>query len=176
MKKTMLIRPCARPSRRRGERGVALVIAILTLFILTLLGIGLLFTTTTEMQIAGAEGVVNKTFYAADSGTQYGIQQGKLGLTVGPTVTGCTTNYWCFNVAEQNTGTTGRNLAVTVSPFQLVNFQLSPGTQLNVGATPLYNVTYNFTSFASEGTPLNSQKTINVDVQVGPVPFSIPNK
>jgi Tfp pilus assembly protein PilX len=54
------------------ERGAAIIVAILVTFVLTVLGLALLFTTSTEFQIAGAETTVNKTFYAADSGTQYG--------------------------------------------------------------------------------------------------------
>ena len=160
--------------RRQGERGVALILAILTLFILTVFGIGLLFTTTTELQIAGAEATVNKTFYAADSGVQYGIQQGKLNFQSGPCATPVTGS-WCFTVPERNTGTAPRTLSVNVTPFRIVDFQLAPGNQLNVGTTPLFDVGYHFDSFSAD-TALNSQKQIAVDIVVGPVPFVLPNK
>jgi type II secretory pathway component PulK len=162
--------------KKKSERGVALVLAILTLFILTVFGIGLLFTTTTEFQIAGAETTVNKAFYSADSGIQYGTQQAKLGQTLGPCTVSSISGYWCFTVPERNTGVSQRTLTVDVTPLKLIGFSLAPGNQLNIGSTPLYNVTYNFQSLASEAAPLNTQKTINVDVQVGPMPFTLPNK
>jgi hypothetical protein len=172
-------------ARRRAKReeGAALILAILTMLILTILGIGLLFTTTTEFQIAGAETTVNRTFYAADSGSQYGILQAKFDNQTNTAPTACTVGgiggYWCFSVPEQNPGVTQRNLAVTVSPMRLVDIQLAPSTQLNVGTVPLYNVGLHFSSNATDTLPSTttvfSQKQILVDVVVGPMPFILPN-
>ena len=166
--------------RTRSERGVALVIAILTLFILTVFGIALLFTTSTELQVSSAETTVNKSFYAADSGVQYGIYQGKLGATAGPCTVSSVPNYWCFTVPERNTGATQRTLTVDVTPFRLVDYQVVAGNQLNVGTTPIYNLGFHFDSLAQSflpsSTTVASQKTISVDFVVGPMPFSIPNK
>ncbi|HET9794178.1 MAG TPA: pilus assembly PilX N-terminal domain-containing protein [Thermoanaerobaculia bacterium] len=161
------------------ESGAALITAILVIFILTIFGLALLFTTTSEFQTAGAETVVNRAFYAADSGVQYGVQQAKFNQQQGPCTVGGTLGYWCFTVPERNPGATDRTLAVQVSPFRLVDFQLAPSTQLNVGATPLFNVGYHFDSFASNTLPgtstISSQKNISVDVVVGPMPFILPN-
>lgn len=167
----------------RREEGAALILAIMTLLILTILGIGLLFTTTTEFQVAGAETTVNRTFYAADSGSQYGILQAKFNSQSNTGPSACTvggiTGYWCFNVPEQNPGVTQRNLGVTVSPMRLVDIQLAPSTQLNVGTVPLYNVGFHFSSNATDTLPSSttvfSQKQIQVDIVVGPMPFILPN-
>jgi len=168
------------PRRNPAEKGVALVLAILTIFILTILGIALLFTTTTELQVGGAETTVNKSFYSADSGAQYGMYQGKLGQTLGPCTVSSVSGYWCFTVPERNTGSTQRTLTVDVAPFRLVDYQLVPGNQINVGSTPIYNVGYHFDSLAESflpsSTTISSQKTISVDFTVGPVPFTLPNK
>lgn len=63
---------CSRAVRSRpGERGAALVIAILVLAILTVIGIALMLVTSTESRIAANEWSVNRAFYAADSGIRW---------------------------------------------------------------------------------------------------------
>lgn len=57
--------------RRRGERGAALVIAILVLAILTVIGIALMLITSTESRIAANEWSVNRAFYASDAGIRW---------------------------------------------------------------------------------------------------------
>src|SRR5262245_61555017 len=57
---------------RRGERGAALVIAILVLSILTVIGIALMLVTSTESRIAANEWSVNRAFYASDAGVRWG--------------------------------------------------------------------------------------------------------
>ncbi len=56
---------------RRGERGAALVIAILALAILTVIGIALMLITSTESKIAANEWSLNRAFYAADAGIRW---------------------------------------------------------------------------------------------------------
>ena len=138
----MAIHPCAPPRRRRSECGAALVLSIIVIFILTILGLALMFSTTTEFQIAGAETTVNKTFYAADSGIQYGFLQAKAtktDATGSPNSCAGAATFWCFDLPDLMPGTTAHDLAVRVSPFRLDDFKLSPGSQINVDATPLYD-------------------------------------
>lgn len=52
----------------RGERASATIIAIMVLFLLTVLGLALTLVTTTESMIAGNERLRTQSFYAADSG------------------------------------------------------------------------------------------------------------
>lgn len=163
---------CARGRAR--ERGMALMLAIILLFILTVLGLGLLLSTTTSLQIAGAETTVNKTFFAADSGVQYAIAQGKHANYSGP---GCGTSYpsyWCVGVPSLSAASPASVIAVRDTPYRLVDFQIDPGNQLNVGTTPLYDVEYHFDSYAQDDRT-NSQKHISVDLSLGPIPFSIEN-
>lgn len=61
--------------RKRGERGAALVIAILVLAILTVIGIALMLITSTESRIAANEWSVNRGFYAADAGLRWAAQE-----------------------------------------------------------------------------------------------------
>lgn len=54
--------------RHRSERASATIIAIMVLFLLTVLGLALTLVTTTESMIAGNERLRAQSFYAADSG------------------------------------------------------------------------------------------------------------
>ncbi len=53
---------------RRGERGSAYITALLALVVLTILALALAFVTQTEVRVGAHERMVNRTFYAADSG------------------------------------------------------------------------------------------------------------
>ena len=54
--------------RRAPESGSAYIVALLALVVLTILGMGLALITQTEMQVGANERVVQRVFYAADSG------------------------------------------------------------------------------------------------------------
>lgn len=53
-----------------GERGVALVIALMVMVVLAMLGAAAIMTSTTEVEIAGNEKLYQTAFYAADAGAQ----------------------------------------------------------------------------------------------------------
>ena len=57
---------------RKGERGAALVVAILVLAILTVIGIALMLITSTETRIAANEWSINRGFYSSDAGIRWG--------------------------------------------------------------------------------------------------------
>lgn len=59
----------------REKRGVALIIALLMLLVLTLIGISSINTTTFETSISGNERVRADAFYAAEAGIQVAINQ-----------------------------------------------------------------------------------------------------
>lgn len=149
--------------------------AIVIMFILTAMGLALVFTTTTEFQIAGAETVATKTFYSADSGIQYAFAQAKHATYTGP---GCTvggtlySNSFCFDVAERSQNSTTNSITVRVTPMRVVDYQIAPGTGLDIGSLPLYNVTRHTDSFATD-TNLKSARQVGVDMVIGPVPLSI---
>ena len=54
--------------RPRAEEGSAYLIALLTLVVLTIVGLSLALITQTEMQIGANERTIQKVFYAADAG------------------------------------------------------------------------------------------------------------
>ena len=59
----------------REEKGVALVIALLMMLVLTLIGISSIGTTNFETNISGNERVRTDAFYAAEAGIQVAINQ-----------------------------------------------------------------------------------------------------
>jgi Tfp pilus assembly protein PilX len=67
---------------RSGERGAALVLALMVSLVLVFLGLGLLLQTSLGLQASGTDRWVTKALYAADAGAmmQIGmIQRGVLG-------------------------------------------------------------------------------------------------
>lgn len=60
--------PTPRPAARGSERGSAYVLALLTLLVVSVLGLSLVYITQTEMEIGSNERTLERTFYAADSG------------------------------------------------------------------------------------------------------------
>jgi Tfp pilus assembly protein PilX len=150
--------------------------AIIVIFVLTIFGLALMFTTTTEIQIAGAETTVNKAFYAADSGVQVGIANAKTDTTIGPCTQVGFSDYWCFQVPSHDTATaSSRTLNVYVTPLRQVDLTQETANQINVGSTVIMDIGYRFDSTSIDSV-LNSKKQIEVDMTVGPVPYSLPAK
>ena len=65
------IRPAGRP---RGERGMALVVALLTMLLLTALGMSLMLTTATETMVTSNYRDGIEAMYAADAGIERTMQ------------------------------------------------------------------------------------------------------
>jgi Tfp pilus assembly protein PilX len=61
-------------ARLRDERGAALIIALMSLMLLTALGMALVMTTSTETMIAGNFNNGQEAFYAAESGIERSMQ------------------------------------------------------------------------------------------------------
>ena len=62
------------PARWRDEGGIALVVALMALLLLTALGLSLALTTSAETVIAGNFATERETFYAADAALERAIQ------------------------------------------------------------------------------------------------------
>ncbi|MBM4340303.1 MAG: hypothetical protein FJ110_12240 [Deltaproteobacteria bacterium] len=62
-------------SHRLNDKGVALVIALMILLVLTLIGINAITSTTFEVSISGNERLGTDAFYASEAGAQVGINQ-----------------------------------------------------------------------------------------------------
>jgi len=62
-------------STARSEKGIALVVALLLLLVLTLLGMSSVRTTNIETVISGNERMGNTALYASEAGIQVGLHQ-----------------------------------------------------------------------------------------------------
>lgn len=60
--------------RPNDQRGFILVAALMILLILTIMGIAMNRTTTTELQIAGNDRLAKQTFYQADGATEFAAE------------------------------------------------------------------------------------------------------
>jgi Tfp pilus assembly protein PilX len=58
-----------------NDRGMALIVALIMLLVLTLIGINAITTTTFETSISGNERVSADAFYASEAGIQVGLNQ-----------------------------------------------------------------------------------------------------
>jgi type II secretory pathway component PulK len=58
---------------RDDQEGSAYIIALMVLFLLTILGISVSLVTQTEILAGGQERIIERTFYAAESGIEVSI-------------------------------------------------------------------------------------------------------
>jgi len=59
----------------RDDKGIALVVALMMLLVLTLIGINAITSTTYEASISGNERVGTDAFYASEAGIQVGLNK-----------------------------------------------------------------------------------------------------
>ncbi len=67
-------------NERRGERGAALILALMVSLVLVFLGMGLLLQTSLGLQASGTDRWVTKALYAADAGAMMQIEMIQLGV------------------------------------------------------------------------------------------------
>jgi Na+-transporting methylmalonyl-CoA/oxaloacetate decarboxylase gamma subunit len=95
-----------------NEKGVALIIVLLMLLILTLIGISAISTTTFETNISGNERVGTNAFYAADAGVQVGLNQLPNTNPIPVRTIGTDSSYWSGSLTDKG------------SPKELTNYGL----------------------------------------------------
>jgi hypothetical protein len=78
----------------KKEEGIALIIALLMLLVLTFIGISSISTTTFETNISGNERVGTDAFYASEGGFQVGLNQLPDTKPVSRTKMGEDSYYW----------------------------------------------------------------------------------
>ena len=162
---------CLRLRQPDRERGAALFLAILTLFILTIMGIALMFTTSIENTLAGTETKVSKIFYAADSGVEYAgaMLSTQPAYTGGPMPVGVSSHY---------PGLSSPDMQVTLSPPIIVGYSTGVGESLAssgqvYGPNNFVEIVYAVTSSAAS-TAIQATKVIDAEVGVYPKQLSIP--
>ncbi len=155
------------PSR---EGGFALFLSMLLLLVLTVLGIALLFTASTEQSLSGNETKVSKVFYAACSGVDYASAK----LSASDNFVG---GQMPVGVSSHYPGLSG-DIAVTVSRPLNVGYTIHPGDQIQphgstYGTTQIVENFYTLTSTA-QGSAIQAAKMVTADVGIYPQQLRIP--
>jgi hypothetical protein len=183
-----------RGAARRGERGAALVIAILVLTILTVIGIALMLITSTESRIAANEWSVNRAFYSADSGVRWasaemaGIQDfmkrpeycnqpnGCPSIPFGTLLFPLPSNRHGAGGFFTGDSTAGGDIQVRVQAPSLVGRRFAPGYVMNFGSGQArYVYAFEVRSTGSENDAfLQYTNQLVADVEVGPLADRLP--
>ena len=179
------------PTMRRGERGAALVIAILVLAILTVIGIALMLVTSTESRIAANEWSVNRAFYASDSGIRWATVQltDPTNFLVRPEFGGAPPNARIpfgtvlFQLpSHRHSGAgffsgdmAGGDIAVRIQMPSQLGRRYAPGGRMNVGSERAqFFYAYEVRSASSDMAFAQYAKALVADVEVGPLPARLP--
>ena len=174
-------------ARSKGERGAALVIAILVLAILTVVGIALMLITSTESRIAANEWSINRGFYSADAGVRWSTVQlndPKAFLTR-PEFQGNFFGNVLFQMPSNRNSSTlglfagdplGTDIQVRVTtPGRLGRRPYRGGIINEQGERAQYMYAYEVRATGGEADAfLQYSKALVADVEVGPLPARLP--
>lgn len=181
-------RPISRiRSRRRpsGERGAALVIAILVLAILTVIGIALMLITSTESKIAANEWSVNRAFYSSDAGIRWATVEARSpDFFRRPEFSGAPFGTILFQLPSHKHGALGfftgdpteSDIQVRVQSPSLVGRRFYRGGKINEGSQKDQHM-YAFevrTTGGENDAFLQYSKSLQADIEVGPYPGRLP--
>lgn len=165
----------ARRTRRgKSERGAALILAIVAISILTVLGMALVSVTAMETKLAATEGHTNKAFYSGDAGVQWAAA----GMTAPgrfltrPEFTD--PGYTLFRLPDHTPSEDPADVHITVRVDEpaLLGRRYFAGSSLNVQRKQ-YMYDYQILS-QSRNSFLSTDKVIQADVEVGPLPDAPP--
>ncbi len=176
---------------RRGERGAALVIAILVLAILTVIGIALMLVTSTESRIAANEWSINRAFYASDSGIRWTtvqlvdplnfLSRAEFGGPPGNARHHFGTVFFQMKSHRHGGGhffsgdLAGGDIAVKIMTPSQLGRRFAPGSRMNVGGERAqFFYAYEVRSTSSDLAFAQYSKALVADVEVGPLPERLP--
>jgi hypothetical protein len=170
---------------RRGERGAALVIAILVLSILTVVGIALMLVTSTESRIAANEWSVNRAFYASDAGIRWGTVEmaNPQDFLRRPEFTGQPFGTVFFQLpSHRNTlsglflgDQTNPDIAVRIQTPSMMGRRHALGGRINEGdERAQFYYSWEMRSASSDQAFASYAKALVAQVDVGPLPARLP--
>jgi hypothetical protein len=179
--------PLSAPAlRRRGERGAALVIAILVLAILTVIGIALMLVTSTESRIAANEWSVNRAFYGSDAGIRWATAEmvNPQTFLTRPEFTASPFGSVLFQLPSHRNSAAGffagdpteSDIQVRVQTPSILGRRLYVGGVINAGTGKAqYVYAYEVRATAAQNdTFLQYSKTLVSDIEMGPLPEKLP--
>ena len=167
----------------RGERGAALVVAILVLAILTVIGIALMMITSTESRIAANEWSINRAFYSADAGIRWaGVEMGDpRGFLARPEFAGNLFGTVLFNMPshrfQQTVGfLTADEISVRVTnPGRLGRRPYRGGVINEQGSRAQYMYAFELRATGGQADQfLQYSKALEADLEAGPLPARFP--
>jgi hypothetical protein len=161
----------ARRRRAGREEGFVLFLAMLFLLVLTILGVSLMFVSTTEQLLSSNETKVSKIFYAASSGIDFAMAQ----LAIDYQYAG---GVMPVGISSHYSTSAASDIQVSVSPPIVVGHGIHPGDQIEshgtgYGTTQIVENFYNVTSTA-QATSIQAVKVIAAEVGVYPQPLRVP--
>jgi Tfp pilus assembly protein PilX len=132
----------------KNEKGVALVIALIMLIILTFIGISSISSSVFESRISGNERVGSSAFYAAEGGVNVGISRIP-DITAYSGTIGSDESFW-----------SGRSIDSSPQPQKNLGVMLKPG----------FDTSWEFKRFQinATGESFGAKKEIEVQVSQGP--------
>lgn len=131
-----------------NEKGVALVIALIMLIVLTFIGISSISSSVFETKISGNERLGSSAFYAAEGGVYVGISRL-------PEITA-----YSGNIGSDESYRSGK----------MADSSPQPQKNLGVMSKPGFETTWEFKRFQinATGESLGARKEIEVQVSLGP--------
>ena len=131
-----------------NQRGVALVIALIMLIVLTLIGLNSIGTSIFETKISGYERFASNAFYAAEGGLEVGIGQI-------PDLTA-----YSGSIGPDETYRSGRITDASAQPSKNLGLALKPG----------YETTWEFKRYqvCATGSSFGTQKEVEAQILLGP--------
>ncbi|HKF41587.1 MAG TPA: PilX N-terminal domain-containing pilus assembly protein [Thermoanaerobaculia bacterium] len=157
---------------RRREEGVALILAVLVVFVVTVMGIGLMFTTSIEQLLASTDTKISKVLYAADSGIEYAgaMLSNSFNYTGGAMPVGVSSHYPSLSTPD---------LQVTISQPLLLLYTIRPGDAFEsvgagYGSTQIVENVYAVTSSAAS-TAIQASKSIDAQIAIYPQQLKVPD-
>lgn len=150
---------------RPGERGVALVTALLLTVLLFILAIGLLAISGDESGISSNESWSEGAFYAAEAGLQSAVDQ------IGPDPAASLLAIPLTAISQGYTFRSGRRSDTTPQPVRFVRATPAPGFGL-AGGTGYNSAGFLYETYEVDSTglgPRNAQREIQAQVFYGPV-------
>jgi Tfp pilus assembly protein PilX len=143
---------------------------MLLLLVLTVLGIALLFTASTEQSLSGNETKVSKVFYAACSGVDYATAKlsSDKNYVGGQMPVGVSSHYPGLSADIQVTVTRPINVGYTIHPGDQIQ---SHGSAY--GTTQIVENFYYLNSTA-QGSAIQAAKMVTADIGIYPQQLKIP--
>jgi type IV pilus assembly protein PilX len=138
----------------KSQEGVALIVALIILLVLTLIGISAISTSTFETSLSGNERVATDAFYIAEAGVQRAINQLPNTTAIARTQLGQSLNqsyYWSGSPADRN------------SPKDLIALGKYPRTGFSAETFE-----FQFYQVDATGQSFGATKQIEVQASAGP--------